>query len=246
MTRIMTVVQETGGVGKSTKARGLAEAVPDATVVEIESSPRLIEIEHRVVHFPMRADRSEIDATGGEAALAEYDPVLNRLLREQGPVIVDVGANCAKSFLGAVSRMQAAFARRDIQIGVLVVVVDDPSAYSDGAALLSLCKAWAAARFVVANELRGPVDLGLIKDVAGDARITSMPRFAFEKRALPLLQPLGLALIPDVNEDALAERLAGADGKEDFARAARVKAQLDAFRLAAMNAVRPAAEWLIG
>jgi hypothetical protein len=246
MTGILMNVQETGGVGKSTVARAVAEAVPDAAVFEIESSPRLIEIEHRVTHFPMRADRSEIDATGGEAALAEYDAILNALLREPLPAIVDVGANSAKSFLQAAARMQPAFSRRGKQFGVLVVVVDDPGAYTDGAALLALTKSWAAAQFVVANELRGSVNAELVKKFANGAEITTLRRFAFERRALSVMQPLGLALIPALDEDALAKRLAGADGQEDYALAGRVKAQLDTFRLAAMLAAKPAAEWLIG
>ena len=48
MSRILLNLQEIGGVGKSTLARAVAEAVPDAAVFEIESSARLIEIEHRV------------------------------------------------------------------------------------------------------------------------------------------------------------------------------------------------------
>jgi hypothetical protein len=246
MSRVLVALNETGGVGKSTTVRAAAEAVPDAAVFELESSPRLIEIEHRVTHFPMRADRREIDATGGEAALAEYDPLLNRLLREELPSIVDVGANSAQSFLLAAARMQPAFSRRDKQFGVLVVVVDDPGAYTDGAALLALSKSWAAAQFIVANEFRGSVDVELVKKFAKGAEITTLRRFAFERRALSVMQPLGLALIPALDEAALAKRTPGADGQEDYALAGRLKAQLDAFRLAAMVAVKPAAEWLIG
>jgi hypothetical protein len=35
MPRIMIVAQETGGVGKTTVVRGVAEAVPDAPIIEI-------------------------------------------------------------------------------------------------------------------------------------------------------------------------------------------------------------------
>ncbi|RYY10353.1 MAG: chromosome partitioning protein, partial [Alphaproteobacteria bacterium] len=35
MPRILLVAQETGGIGKSTVTRGLAEAVPDAAILEI-------------------------------------------------------------------------------------------------------------------------------------------------------------------------------------------------------------------
>lgn len=246
MSRAVLVLQETGGVGKSTASRALAEAVPDAPIIEIESTPRLLEIEARVAHFPMRADRREIDATAGEAALAEYDRPLNRLLRESLPVIVDVGANSAASVLLALGQMQESFARRDKEIGILVVVADDPSAYTDGAKLLTLSRPFGAAQFVVANEVRGPVDAALLKKLAAGAKLTHLRRFGFERRALPLVQTLGFALVPNLDEDALAVRLAGPEGEPDYALAGRTKAALDSFRLAAMEAVRPAAEWLVG
>jgi predicted kinase len=34
VTRILLVAQETGGVGKSMLARGIAEAIPDAPIIE--------------------------------------------------------------------------------------------------------------------------------------------------------------------------------------------------------------------
>jgi hypothetical protein len=85
MPRILLVAQETGGVGKSTLSRGIAEAVPDAPIVELESTQRILEYDHgrtkgpkRVSHFPVRADRASIDRTGGQAARAEFD----------GPIVV--------------------------------------------------------------------------------------------------------------------------------------------------------------
>jgi hypothetical protein len=245
MSRVIPVLQEIGGTGKSTTTRALAEAVPDAAIVEIETTSRLIEIEARVSHFPMRAERSEIDATAGEAALAEYDRPINHLLRQTLPTIVDVGANGAASVLQALAQMTETFARRDREIGVLVVVADDPASYTAAAKLLALSRSFAAAQFVVANDVRGPVDAALVKKIAAGAKITTLRRFVFERRVLPLVGALGLALIPSLDEDGLAERLA-VGGVADDALAARTKAGLDAFRLAAMEAVRPAAEWLIG
>ncbi len=83
--RLMFVVQETGGVGKSTVARALAEAVEDAPVYEIESSTRLLELGERVRHFPIRVDSAELMKTGGEAAMVEFNPVINALVRETRP-----------------------------------------------------------------------------------------------------------------------------------------------------------------
>ncbi len=81
MTRILLVAQETGGVGKSMLARGVAEAIPDAPILEIESTQRIREYDHgktkgvkRVAHFPVRADRASIDRTGGQAARADNTP----------------------------------------------------------------------------------------------------------------------------------------------------------------------------
>jgi hypothetical protein len=44
VTRILLVAQETGGVGKSMPARGIAEAIPDAPI--IESTQRVREYDH--------------------------------------------------------------------------------------------------------------------------------------------------------------------------------------------------------
>ncbi len=78
MPRLLLVAQETGGVGKSTVTRGLAEAVPDAAILEIEAVPRLTEFATargsnepgRVQHFAMRATREASEASGGKAARA--------------------------------------------------------------------------------------------------------------------------------------------------------------------------------
>ena len=76
MSRILFVSQEKGGVGKSVLARALAEAIPDAPVLEIDSSPRLLELGDRVKFFPMRADRAAIERTGGRVSRAEFDAVI--------------------------------------------------------------------------------------------------------------------------------------------------------------------------
>ena len=43
MPRVLLVAQETGGVGKSTVTRGLAEAIEGVPIIEIESVHRLTE-----------------------------------------------------------------------------------------------------------------------------------------------------------------------------------------------------------
>jgi hypothetical protein len=108
MPRILLVAQETGGVGKSTLTRGVAEAVPDAPIIELESTQRILEYDHgntkgpkRVSHFPVRADRLSIDRTGGQAARAEFDGPINAMVSAELPTIIDVGANTAISLLAS-------------------------------------------------------------------------------------------------------------------------------------------------
>jgi hypothetical protein len=63
MTRALGIVQDKGGVGKTVICRGLAEVVPGAPLLEIDSSQRMIELGKRVRFFPMRADREAIELT---------------------------------------------------------------------------------------------------------------------------------------------------------------------------------------
>lgn len=246
MSRILIVTQEAGGVGKSTAARALAEAVPDAPVREIESSRRLVELGDRVEHFPLRAGATEVRETGGEAALSEYDEVINGLVADKRPTIVDVGANGAEAVLTSFGRMASLFARRGRQVGVLVVVAADESAYSSAEKLLVMSKPWAAAQFIVANEHRGAIDRARVDGFAKGATVTLLSSFNIPKAVRPMVEPLGFALIGQLDEEKLAEQLSDRKGNPNFMMAANVADLMTSFRLAAMTAVRPAAEWLIG
>jgi len=233
MSRLLLVAQETGGVGKSTLTRGVAEAVPDAPIIELESTPRILEYDHgktkgpkRVSHFPVRADRASIDRTGGQAAGAEL------------PTIIDVGANTASSLLASFDdEFVAGIADTGIEMALVVVVTADAAALTDGAKLLAASKRWAKARFVVENKLRGDVDPAMLKRVADGAQVTVLPKFGFEPRTLGFLQATGLYAIP---------QLKAADFQKEygFNEARRMVSDLKAFRLAVMEAVRPAATWL--
>ncbi|WP_246725375.1 hypothetical protein [Beijerinckia sp. L45] len=87
MPRLLIVAQETGGIGKTTVTRALAEAVTDVSILELESVHRLTEFglseapneSGTVRYFPMRASREEIERTGGQAARQELDPLINAL-----------------------------------------------------------------------------------------------------------------------------------------------------------------------
>ncbi len=244
--RLLFVVQETGGVGKSTVARALAEAVENAPVYEIESSLRLLELGERVHHFPIRADTAELMQTGGEAAMVEFNPAINALVRETRPAVVDIGANGAAPFLAAVGRAAGLFARRGRQLGVLVVASAPESAYDSLETLTAMAAPWAARQFVVANEYRDTVDLARVRQIAPAASVSLLPRFSFAAGVRPVVDPLGLALIPQLDEEALAEQLRDRRGEPDYALAATTVGVLAEFRLEAMRSVREAAEWLIG
>ena len=246
VSRIVFVVQETGGVGKSTISRALAEAVVDVPVYEIESSHRLLELGDRVRHFPIRASSPEKYRTGGEASLVEFNPAINALLRESAPAIVDVGANGAEALLSAVGRVAPAFARRGKELGIVAVAAAPDSALESVEALFAMSKAWATIRFVVANEYRGEVDKSRLNGIAAGATITSLPRFGFAKGIVAAIEPLGLAGIPSIDDEELARRLPDEQGQPDEALAAMALETLAEFRLAAMQAVRSAAEWLVG
>lgn len=246
MSRILFVAQDTSAIGKSTVTRALAECVPDAPVYEIESSRHLVELGERVRHFQIRTERKRLDETGGEAAIAEYDPALNKLLTEPLPAIVDIGANGGVAFLEALGQMAGAFTRRGKALGLVVVVAHKDEAYTTARAVVAAGKGWIKDRFLVVNHVHGEPEAGEIKDLTkGAGAVTSLAKFTFATRALPITRPLGLALIPQLDEEALAKQLALPGAEPDVAMALRTRAQLDAFRLAAMRAVEPAARWLI-
>jgi hypothetical protein len=245
MSRILLVAQEAGGVGKSTAARALAEAVPDAPIYEIEAMRRLVELGDRVEHFPIRAKPSDVRETGGEAALSEYDEVINGLISDKRPAIVDVGANGAEAVLTSFGRMRSTFARRGRQVGVVIVVAADESAYASAEKLLALSKPWASAQFVVANEHRGAIDRTRIDGFAQGAVVTQLASFNIPKAVRPLVEPLGFALIGQLDEEKLAGQLADRKGNANYMLAANVTDIVAGFRLGAMTAVRPAAEWMI-
>lgn len=265
MPRILLVAQEAGGIGKSTVTRGLAEAVPDAAILEIESTQRLTEFrvfrseasatgkgrtakaqseEGRasegggVRHFPMRATREAIEASGGKAARAELDPVVNALYAATAAMLVDIGANTSASLLGILADEAASLREGGIELGLVVVVAADAGALADAGKLLHGAKDWATARFVVANAVRGAVDPVILKRVAGDATIAHLRGFELEDKAREVLAAGGLRGIARLDRTGLAEQTSPAE-------AGRILRDLTAFRLAVMEAVKPAALWLV-
>ncbi|MFC6744004.1 hypothetical protein ACFQFG_02030 [Methylobacterium persicinum] len=138
MARILLVGQETGGIGKSTVVRGLAEAVPDAQILEIESVHRLTEFKTgkanepgRVRHFEMRATREAIEASGGKAARAELDDVINALHMVKAASLVDIGANTSASLLGILKEEASTLREAGIELGLVVVVAAEAGALAE-------------------------------------------------------------------------------------------------------------------
>lgn len=239
-TRILMVCSDVGGVGKTTETRGLAEALPDAPVIEIESTARIREYDdqERVIHFPMRADRRDIDSTGGQAARAEFDPAINCLIAVRSPHIVDIGANTAGSLFASFDdELMHAFSNAEIELAVLLVLTADPAALATGSKLLAMSKGWAAAQFAVENQVRGNIDAQLLKRIADGMPVTTLRKWALEPHAVAFLQATGLRAIPTLTPADFAAECG-------FNQARRICADLRAFRLAVMESVLPAAKWL--
>lgn len=245
MPRILIVAQETGGIGKTTVTRGLAEAVPDAPIFEIESNKRILEYDHgaakgthRVTHFPVRAERLDVERTGGQAARAEFDGVINAMIDIKLPTIVDVGANAALSLLTLFdNELTSAFSERDIELALLVVTAADASAMASAANLMGAAKGWAAARFIVDNRLRGDPDAALMKRVADGAVVSKLAKRDFEPRTVRFVQAMGLVAVPGLKTSDMLNEM-------PFAEARRMVGDLKAFRLEVMEAGRAGATWL--
>lgn len=236
MSRILFSCQEKGGVGKTTLVRALAEAVEGAPIIEIDASHRLLELKERVSFFRMRADREAIERTGGRAARAEFDAVLDALSTATLPSIVDVGANTSVSLFTLLADVAPELAA---EFAVCVVVTNEPGAMVETPRLLDLAKPWTTARFVVENRLHGNIDPQWLKSNAGDATLTSLDAQVLEEGTEDYLQSGGLAMVDRLNPKKLRE-------VHGIGPAIRIQRDLAKFRLEAMRAVRPAAEWLVG
>lgn len=239
MPRILLIAQEKGGVGKTVFARALAEAIEGAPVLEIDASRRMHELGDRISFFQMRATREAIEKSGGRAARAEFDAVLDAIAKTRIPTIVDVGANTSVTFLTVLSEVAPDLANEGIEFGVSVVITNEPGALAEAPKLLALVKPWTKARFLLENRLHGPVDVNWMKRSSDGATISLFNQQSLEDGADEYLQAGGLAMIAKLDPAALRE-------KHGIGSALRIRKDLERFRLEAMQAVRPAAEWLVG
>lgn len=239
MPRILLVAQEKGGVGKTVFARALAEAIEGAPVLEIDASRRMHELGDRVTFFKMRADREAIERTGGRAARAEFDGVLDAIVKTTTSTIIDVGANTSATFLSVLSEVTPDLINDGFEFGVCVVITNEPGALAEAPKLLALAKPWAKAHFLIENRLHGAVDPNWLKEAGAPAKLTSFDQQLLEEGADAYLQAGGLSSIGRLDPAKLRE-------KHGIGPALRIRRDLEKFRLEAMMAVKPAAEWLVG
>lgn len=247
MRRVLLVGQDKGGSGKSLVVRALAESVVTARIVELEDEKRLVELDDRVDFFPVRADRSEIDRTSGAAARSEYDGVLDLMARKPAegavtpePLIVDIGANASRSFLPEIASRAASYRRIGVEFAMLTVITAEPGAASSAPVVLDLARPFARPLFVVENQVEGAVDPKVLKALGKDVVQSRLAHLTLDPKANGLLQKGGLRFIAEKlgeAEDNLSDRFG-------FAAAGRMIQDLTAFRLKAMQAVAPMAEWL--
>jgi hypothetical protein len=238
MTKVMLVVQDKGGVGKTLVTRGLGEVIPGAPLIEVDSSQRMIELSKRVRFFQTRADREAIERTGGAAARAEFDPVIDAIASATLPTVVDVGANTAASLLPVIADLTEDFAAAGIEFGVLVVTTAEPGALAWVPKLLALAEPFAATRFVIENRVEGEIDPKMLQTISGGAPVTCLMNQFMDEQAALILQAGGLASIARLDAKALHKKFG-------IARGSRIRRDLTRVRLDVMQSVRPMAEWLV-
>lgn len=246
MTRILLVGQDKGGSGKSTAVRALAEAIPNVDIIEIDISQRLIEFDggkskserRQVRFFPMRANRQAIEKTGGRAARAEFDGVIDALAKSTAPTVVDVGANTAASLFSLLSDLAPDLRAANIELGVLIIVTAEAGALSEAPKLIGLAKPWAGSVFLLENRMRGVVDAKQLASIAQGATISAFDEQVMEAKAVEILQDRGMRDIPNIEPATLTEL-------HGLALGARIRRDLARFRLESMDAVKPAAVWLV-
>jgi MinD-like ATPase involved in chromosome partitioning or flagellar assembly len=238
MTKVLLVGQDKGGTGKTLISRGLAEILPGAPVIEIDSSPRMIELGKRVQFFQMRADRDEIERTGGAVSRAEFDQVINAIASATLPTIVDIGANTGSSLLAVIAGLTDDFSAARVEFGLLVVTTAEPGALAEVPKLLSIAAPWTTARFLIENRIHGDIDPKTLSKLASAATVTCLMNQVMDEKAAAILQAGGLASIARLDANAL-------NAKFGIAQGSRIRRDLTRTRLEVMQAVRLAAEWLV-
>jgi hypothetical protein len=237
--RIIMIQQEKGGSSKTTACRALSEAVPAAGILELDIDHRLREYGKRVRFFPQRADRMSIEKSGGRASVSEFDAIVNEMFAAQAPLIVDVGANTAISLAETLATIADELDVAGIELGVVIVTTAEPDALSQVPRLLELAGRCRAKKFVLANHMRGPIDLARLSAMVGDASIAVFANQIMDEVALSLIATGGLAGVTKLDRAALVKEFGPLRGS-------RVHAQCMRFRSEAMEAILEPARWLVG
>jgi hypothetical protein len=232
MTKVLMIVQDKGGCGKTLISRGFAEVVPAAPLIEVDSSQRMIEHAKRVKFFQTRVDREAIERTGGAAARAEFDPLIDAIASATLPTVIDVGANTAASLLPVIADLAGDFAAAGIEFGVLVVTTAEPGALAWVPKLLALAEPFAATRFVIENRVEGEIDPKMLQTISAGATVTCLTNQFMDEQAARL------ASITRLDAKALHKKFG-------IARGSRIRRDLTRIRLDVMQSVRPMAEWLV-
>jgi hypothetical protein len=238
MTKVLLIVQEKGGVGKTLIARGLAEVVPGAPVIEVDASHRMIELGKRVKYFKTRADREDIERTGGAAARSEFDQVVDAIASSTLPTIVDIGANTGVALLTVIADLIEDLAAGNIEFGILVVTTAEPGALAEVPRLLAIAAPFTTKQFVIDNRSDDDTDVTKLASLAAGATVTRLLEQHMDKNAGPILDAGGLASILKLDPDALRKKFGTSTG-------GRIRRDLKRARLEVMKAVRLPAEWLI-
>jgi len=238
MTKVLLVGQDKGGVGKTLISRGLAEVIPGAPLIEVDSSQRMLELGKRVQFFHTRANRETIERTGGAAARAEFDPLIDAIASATLPTVIDIGANTSASLLPVIADLITDFVEAGIEFGVLVVTTAEPGALAWVPKLLATAELFAATRFVIENRVEGEIDPKVLQKISAGATVTCLMNQIMDEQAALILQAGGLASIAKLDHKALLKKFG-------IARGCRIRRDLTRVRLDVMQSVHLVAEWLV-
>lgn len=247
MARVLIVAQDKGGVGKSTAVRAVAELAPEVAIIELDVASRLIEYQNdssvqvnnsRLSLFQVGVDPAALERTGGQAALSQFDNVIEAISEAKVPTVVDVGANTAQPFLKTLGNFAGALQKDGISFGILCVTTADPAAIAEAEKILTIARPWASKVFVLENRVHGPVDSQRLKVLAKEDSVSLFEHQRLDEASASILLARGLRDIPYIDSSALRKAFG-------MALSHRMIASLQRFRTEVMEAVRTPCAWLM-
>ena len=154
------------------------------------------------------------------------------------PAIVDLGANTSTVLLGTIGDVADELREAGLEFGIVIVATAEPGALAAVPALNEIVSRWASARFLIENQLHGPIAPQHLERIADGAVVTQLPHHIMDAEAEAILHAGGFASVPKLDSKALSEKFG-------LMRGLRILRDLTRFRLAAMRAIEPAARWLV-